>query len=140
MFWTSVCPIHNMSSFLQFSYHLGLPLAIVHWKATIWRNCSLLKSYIKLYSTQNGYGHVCVPYTTWLEAHEGECYHWTSSCYSKCFSQLKYQISKFWLKTSVLYEQLWNSVPYTTLCLIHTGMFMFLCSFVFSKINFFLLI
>ena len=82
MFWTSVCPIHNMSSFLQFSYHLGLPLAIVHWKATIWKNCSLLKSYIKLYSTQNGYGHVCVPYTTWLEAHEGECYHWTSSCYS----------------------------------------------------------
>ena len=31
----------------------------------------------------------------------------------------------FWLKASVLYEQLLSSVPYTTLCPIHNDMFMF---------------
>ena len=31
---------------------------------------------------------------------------------SICPSQLKYQMKFFWLKASVLYEQLLNSVPY----------------------------
>ena len=36
--------------------------------------------------------------------------------YSICPSQLKYQIKKFWLKASVLYEQLLSSFPDATLC------------------------
>ena len=40
-----------------------------------------------------------------------------TSHYSICPSQLKYQIKKIWLKTSVLYEQLLSSAPYATLCL-----------------------
>ena len=39
--------------------------------------------------------------------------------YSICLSHLKYQIKNFWLKASVLYEQLLSSVPYATVCLCH---------------------
>ena len=46
------------------------------------------------------------------------------SHYSICHSQMKYQMKKFWLSTSVLYEQLLSSVPYATLCTIHNSMFM----------------
>ena len=37
------------------------------------------------------------------------------SHYSICLSQMKYQMKSFWLKVSVLYEQLLGSVPYATL-------------------------
>ena len=47
------------------------------------------------------------------------------SQYSISPSQLTYQIKIFWLKASVLYEQLLSSVPYATLCPIRNGMFMF---------------
>ena len=47
-------------------YHLGLPLTIVHWKATVWKNSNFYWNLIKLYSTQDGFGHVCVQYTMWL--------------------------------------------------------------------------
>ena len=47
------------------------------------------------------------------------------SHYSISPSQLMYQIKKFWLEASVLYEQLLSSVPYGTLCLIRNIMFMF---------------
>ena len=43
---------------------------------------------------------------------------------SICPSQLKYQMKNFWLKASVLYEQLLSSAPYVTLCPIRNGMFM----------------
>ena len=39
------------------------------------------------------------------------------SHYIICPSQLMYQIKYFWLKASVLYEQLLSSVPYATVCL-----------------------
>ena len=39
-----------------------------------------------------------------------------SSPYSICPSLLKYQMKKFWLMASVLFEQL-LSVPYATVCL-----------------------
>ena len=38
------------------------------------------------------------------------------SHYSLCPSQLKHQMKTFWLKASVLYEQLLSSVLYTTTC------------------------
>ena len=47
------------------------------------------------------------------------------SHYSICPSQLMYQTKKFWPTANVLYEQLLSSVPYTTLCLIRNGVFMF---------------
>ena len=47
-------------------YHLGLLLAIVQWKAITWKNSNFYCNLVKLYSTQNRCGHVCVPYTTWL--------------------------------------------------------------------------
>ena len=47
-------------------YHLDLPLAIVHWKATVWKNYNFYWNLKKLYSTKNGCGYVCVPYATWL--------------------------------------------------------------------------
>ena len=47
------------------------------------------------------------------------------SYYSICASQLKYQMKKYWLKASVLYEQLLSSVQYATLCPIRNSMFMF---------------
>ena len=46
------------------------------------------------------------------------------SHYSICPSQLMYQIKTFWLKATVLYEQLLSGVPYATLCPIRNGMFM----------------
>ena len=39
------------------------------------------------------------------------------SHYIICPSQLMYQIKYFWLKASVLYEQLLSSVPYAAVCL-----------------------
>ena len=39
------------------------------------------------------------------------------SHYIICPSQLMYQIKYFWLKASVLYEQLLSSIPYATVCL-----------------------
>ena len=47
------------------------------------------------------------------------------SHYSIYPSQLNYQIKKFWLKASVLYEQLLTSVIYATLCPILNGIFIF---------------
>ena len=47
------------------------------------------------------------------------------SHYSICPYQLMYQIKKIWLKASVLYEQLFSSVSYATLCPICNDMFMF---------------
>ena len=47
-------------------YHAGWLLAIVHWKATVWKNSNFYWNLIKFYSTQNGCGDVCVPYTNWL--------------------------------------------------------------------------
>ena len=46
------------------------------------------------------------------------------SHYSICPSQLMYQINIFWLKASVLYEQLLGSVLYATLCPMRNNMFM----------------
>ena len=40
-----------------------------------------------------------------------------------CHSQLKYQMKNFWLKASVLYEQLLSRVLYTTFCPIGNSMF-----------------
>ena len=45
--------------------------------------------------------------------------------YNICPSQMKYQMKKFWLRTSVYYEQLLSSVSYATLCPIRNSMFMF---------------
>ena len=45
--------------------------------------------------------------------------------YSICPSHLKYQMKKFWLKASVVYEQLISNVPCATICPIRNGM---LCS------------
>ena len=64
------------------------------------------------------------------------------SHYSICFSQLRCQMKKCWLKASVLYEQLLNSV-YATLCPIHQNMFVFfvywtICQLLSSNIDFFL--
>ena len=46
------------------------------------------------------------------------------SHYSICLSQLKYQMENFWLKLSVLYDELLSSVPCATLCPIRNGVFM----------------
>ena len=48
--------------------------------------------------------------------------------YSQCPSQMKYQMKKFWLTASVLYEQLLSSVPYATLFPICNGMLYSLCN------------
>ena len=45
------------------------------------------------------------------------------SHYSICPSKLMYQIKKFWLKASVLYEQLLSSFPCTTLS--HTQQYVY---------------
>ena len=48
------------------------------------------------------------------------------SRYSMCPSQLKCQMKNFWLKLSVLFQELLSSVTYATSCPIRSGMVMFL--------------
>ena len=98
-------------------YHLGLPLAILQWKATAWKNSHFYWNFVTLYSTQNGCGLVCVPYVVACKLMEESAIIGLPSYYSICPSQFMYQIKKFWLKASVLYEQLLSSVPYATICL-----------------------
>ena len=103
-------------------------------------------SFIKIFWTQNGCGHVCVPYTLWLLVSLlKRVLSWVflPITYSIFHSQLKYQIRKTWLKTSVLYKQLLSSAPYATLCPIQNAIFMFFVywtihQLIRSKINFFL--
>ena len=59
------------------------------------------------------------------------------SHYSICPFQLMYQMKNFWLKASVLYEQLLCSVPYGTLCLIHNGILKLVSAIFFIKVLFF---
>ena len=82
------------------------------------KNSNFYWNLIKLYSTQNGRGHVCVPYATWLPVSL-----WRKVLsWDICPPQLKHQMKKFWLKTSVLYDELLSIVPtqhfvpYTTVC------------------------
>ena len=97
--------------------------------------------------TQNGCGHVCVPYTTWLPVSLGRrVLSWDSLPIITCPPpppHLKYQMKKCWLKVNILYEQLLTSVPYATLCPICNSMFTFFVywkihQLLWSKIDFFL--
>ena len=91
------------------------------------KNTNFYWNLIKLYSTQNGYGHVCVPYATWLLVSLWRRdLSWDSLpiiAYAPPNWSIKWNI--FWLKVSVLYEQLLSNVPYATLCPICSGMFTF---------------
>ena len=68
----------------------------------------LLLKLIILYSTQNGCGLVCVPCAMWLPVSLWRrVLSWDSlPTISLSPSQLMYQIKKFWVKASALYEQL----------------------------------
>ena len=106
------------------SYHLGLPLAIiVHWKATVWKKISnFYWDLIKLYSTQNGFGHVCVPYAVWLLVS-----FWWRVLSRDSLSIIAYVSPKWIIKWKIfgsrqVYEQLLSSVLYATLCPICKGM------------------
>ena len=127
-------------------YHLGLLLAIVHWKATVWKNSNSYWNLVKLYSTQTGCGHVCVPYATWLPVSL-----WRRVLSRDSLPVIAY-VPPYWtIKWKVfglrqvccIYQQLLSSVPYSTLCLIHNGMFMIFIyrtihQLLWSKIDFFL--
>ena len=100
-------------------YHLGLSVAIVHWKAAVWKKFWLsLKSYKTLFNSKWMWSCVCpIRNVTASKLMEKSAIKGLPSHYSICPSQLKYQMKKFWLKASVLYEQLLSSVPYALVCL-----------------------
>ena len=89
------CPIHNKSSFLSIDETLDVWLP--PWFAT--SNSALKSNSLKKKSN------LCLTYS------------------NICPSQLKYQMKNFWLKASVLYEQLLSRVLYTTFCPIGNSMF-----------------
>ena len=112
---------------LMSSYQLDLQLAIVHWKATVWKKFYLLlKSYKILFYSKWMWSSVCtIRNMTASKLTEESAIKGHLSHYSICPSQLKHQMKfGFWIKASVLYEQLLSSVPsmqhfvpYTTVCL-----------------------
>ena len=95
-------------------YHLGLPLAIVHWKATVQL---LLKSYKILFNLKwmwscgSSIRNMTACNLMQESAIKGRHTH-----YSICPSQLKYQMKRFWFKAREQHY-MQHFVPYATVCL-----------------------
>ena len=126
-------------------YHLGLPLAIAHWKVTVWKKLQLLLKFYKiLFNSKCIWSCVCSMHNvTACKLMEMSAVKELPFDYSICLSQLKHQIKSFWLKASMLHEQLLSNVPYATLCPIRNDMFMIFAywtirQLVCSKIHFFI--